>query len=47
MNKMFSCADDCGVTIYYQDTDIINVNYEDVHKVVKRYKEEIWVSISR
>ena len=36
MNKVFSCADDCGVKIYYQDTDSIHLNYKDVHKVVKR-----------
>ena len=35
MNKVFSCADDCDVKIYYQGIDSIHLNYEDVHKVVK------------
>ena len=26
--------------IYYQDTDSIHLNYDDVDKVVKRYKEK-------
>ena len=40
MNKVFSCADDCKIKIYYQDTDSIHLNYDDVDKVVKRYKEK-------
>ena len=40
MNKVFSCADDCNIKIYYQDTDSIHLNYDDVDKVVKRYKEK-------
>ena len=40
MNKVFSCAGDCGVKIHYQDTDPIHLNYEDVHKVVKRYNAQ-------
>ena len=39
-NKVFSCADDCGVNIYYQDTGIIHLNCDDVDKVVKTYKEK-------
>ena len=38
MNKVFSCADDWNVKIYYQDTDSIYLNYGDVDTVVKRYK---------
>ena len=41
MNKVFSCADNIGVRIYYQDTDSIHLNYDDVDKVVKRYKENM------
>ena len=41
MNKVFSCADDCEIKIYYQDTDSIHLNYDDVPKVVKRYKENM------
>ena len=40
VNKVFSCADDCGVKFYYQDTDSLHLNYDDVDKVVKRYKEQ-------
>ena len=40
MNKVFSSAFDIGVKIYYQDTDSIHLNYDDVDKVVKRYKEK-------
>ena len=40
MNKVFSCADDCNIKIYYQDTDSIHLNYDDVDKIVKRYKEK-------
>ena len=40
MYKVFSCADDCGVKFYYQDTDSIHLNYDDVDKVVKGYKEK-------
>ena len=40
MNKVFSCADDCQIKIYYQDTDSIHLNYDDVDTVVKRYKEK-------
>ena len=39
-NKVFSCAGDWGVKIYYQGTDSIHLNYGDVDKVVKRYKEK-------
>ena len=37
-NKVFSCADDCAIKIYYQDTDSIHLNYDGVDTVVKRYK---------
>ena len=30
MNQVFSCADDCNVKIYFQDTDSIHLNYDDV-----------------
>ena len=30
MNKVFSCAYDLNIQIYYQDTDIIHLNYDDV-----------------
>ena len=40
MNKIFSCADDCGVKIYYQDTDSIHLNYGDVDKTENRYNEK-------
>ena len=40
MNRVFGSAADIDVKIYYQDTDSIHLNYEDVDNVVKRYKEE-------
>ena len=40
MNKVFSCADDVNIKIYYQDTDSIHVNYGDVDKIVRRHKEQ-------
>ena len=40
MNKVFSWADDCGVKIYYQDTDSTHLHYGDVDKADKRYKEK-------
>ena len=40
MNKVFSCADDVNIKIYYQDTDSIHLNYDDVDKVVERYKQK-------
>ena len=41
MNKVFSCAEDCSIKIYDQDTDSIHLNYDDVvDKVVKLYKDK-------
>ena len=40
MNKVFSCADDCDIQVYYQDTDSIHLNYDDVPKIVDRYKDK-------
>ena len=39
MNKVFSCADDCDVKIYYQDTDSIHLDCDDVPLVVKGYRK--------
>ena len=39
MNKMLSCAGDLNINIYYQDTDSMHLNYDDVAKIEKRYKE--------
>ena len=39
MNKVFDASYDCGVEIYYQDTDPIHLNYDDVDKLVNRYNE--------
>ena len=36
VNNVLSCADDCGVKIYYRDTGGIHLNYVAVDKVVKR-----------
>ena len=35
MNKVFDISNDCGVKIYYQDTDSFHLNYDDVDKIVK------------
>ena len=40
MNGVFGCASDCGVNIYYQDTDNIRLNYDDVDTVVNRYTKK-------
>ena len=45
MNKVFSCADDCGVKAFYQDTDSTHLNYDDVDKVVKGYEEKYGVDL--
>ena len=37
MNKDFGVSNDCGVKVYYQDTDSIHLNYDDVEKIVKTY----------
>ena len=35
MNKMFSCADDCGVICYYQGADSAHLIYDGVDGIVK------------
>ena len=45
MNRVFGSASDIGVNIYYQNTDSTHLNYEDVDKVVKRYKEEYGLTL--
>ena len=37
MNKVFSCADDCDIKIYYQDTDSTHLHYDDVDKIENIY----------
>ena len=39
MNKVFDVSYDCGVKICYQDTDSIHLDYDDVDKCVKTYKQ--------
>ena len=41
MNKVFDASLDSGVNIYCQDTDNIHLNYDDVDKVVKNYKDMV------
>ena len=38
MNKVFSCAGDCDIKIYYQDTDSIHLNYDGVDKIENVYE---------
>ena len=33
-------ADDCDIQVHYQDTDSIRLNYDDVPKIVGRYKDK-------
>ena len=40
MNKVFDVSNDCGVKTYYQYTDSIHLNYDDVGKNVKIYKQQ-------
>ena len=40
MNCVFDCANECNVIIYYQDTDPIHLNYDDVDKLGERYKDK-------
>jgi len=37
MNEVFGCADDLKLKIYYQDTDSIHMNYDDVDKLAAKY----------
>ena len=39
MSKVFSCADDCDIKMYYQDTDSTHLNYDDVDKHENIYKD--------
>ena len=39
MNNMLRCADDCDIKIYYQDTDSVHLNYDDVDKLENIYRE--------
>ena len=41
MNKSFDRANDCSINMYYQDTDSIHSNYDDVDKVVEIYKQSM------
>ena len=41
MIKVFSCADDCDIKIYYQGTDPIHLNYEGVDKIENGYMENM------
>ena len=41
VNQVFSWATDCDIQVYYQDSDSIHLNYDDVDKVVERYKENM------
>ena len=39
MNKVFDCANDGNVNIYYQDTYSIHLNYDDVEPIVNTCNE--------
>ena len=40
MNKVSDVSNDCGVKLYYQDTDSIHLNYDDVYKIVETYTQK-------
>ena len=40
MNHVFSCDDDIGIKIYYQDTNSIHLNYDDVPKIVETDQQD-------
>ena len=40
MNKVFPCCDDCSIKLYYQATDSIHLNYDDVNKMVEKCKQQ-------
>ena len=40
MKGVFGCAGDLSIKTYYQDTDSIHLNYDDVDKIAGRFKEE-------
>jgi len=40
MNEVICLAEDLGLTIYYQDTDSIHINDEDIEILVKEYKNK-------
>ena len=46
MNKVFSCADDLGIKIYYQDTDSIHLNYDEVPNIVEQYNIQMCTNIN-
>ena len=39
MNKVFNCADDLNIKIYYQDADSTHMNYDDVPRLCEYYKQ--------
>ena len=45
MNKVFSCADDCDIQVYCQDTDSIHLNYDDDPKIVDRYIDKYGLEV--
>ena len=40
MNRIFDVSCDCGVKVYFQDTDSIHLHYGDVDGIVKRHKQK-------
>ena len=45
MNYVFDCANDCNVKMYYQDTDSIHLNYDDVDNIVERYTDNYKIDL--
>ena len=40
MNKVLNCAGDLNIKTYYQDTDSIHMNYDDVPRLCGYYKQK-------
>ena len=41
MNEVMTLADDNKLSIWYQDTDSMHINYEEVETLAKLFKENI------
>ena len=40
MNQVMALADDEGLTIWYQDTDSMHINYEEVETLAAAFKKK-------
>ena len=40
MNEVMTLAEDLGLSIWYQDTDSMHINYEEVELLAKEFKKK-------